>query len=274
MQQQFERLNFVLGEMRDRMDHQEAAIRNLQGGRDRRRRDRRVENEYENEGDSEDEEDLASEVGSGRHRRVRRERGHEWNPGDRPMILLVYKESYLNLDETNKSLPSLGVSLLQEFEDVFPEEMPNELPPIKGIEHQIDFVPGATIPNQPAYRSNPEETKELQRQVEDLMSKGYVRESMSPCAVPVLLVPKKDGTWRMCVDCRAINNITVKIRGRILLRRGGMMGTKLGLALKILYKFQMGQLQDQEPRRSRKQCKDWCNPLGMKLARAQQSKWV
>jgi hypothetical protein len=131
---------------------------------------------------------------------------------DRPMILLVYKESYLNLDKTNKSLPSLAVSLLQEFEDVFLEEMPNELPPIRGIEHQINFVPGAAIPNRPAYRSNPEETKELQRQVEDLMSKGYVRESKSPCAVPVLLVPKKDGTWRMCVDCRAINNITVKYR--------------------------------------------------------------
>ncbi|KAG2411212.1 hypothetical protein I3760_Q021100 [Carya illinoinensis] len=62
------------------------------------------------------------------------------------------------------------------------------------------------------YRSNPNETKELQRQVEDLMSKGYVRESMSPCAVPVLLVPKKDGTWRMCIDCRAVNSITVKYR--------------------------------------------------------------
>ncbi|KAK1550727.1 hypothetical protein Q3G72_023767 [Acer saccharum] len=83
---------------------------------------------------------------------------------------------------------------------------------LKGIEHQIDFVPGAPIPNRPAYRSNPEETKELQRQVSELMEKGYVRESMSPCAVPVLLVPKKDGTWRMCVDCRAINNITVKYR--------------------------------------------------------------
>ena len=104
---------------------------------------------------------------------------------DRPMIRLVYKESYLNLDETNKSLPSLTVSLLQEFEDVFPEEMPNELPPIRVIEHQIDFVPGAAIPNRPAYRSNPEETNELQRQVEDLMNKGYVRESMSPCAVQI-----------------------------------------------------------------------------------------
>jgi hypothetical protein len=57
-------------------------------------------------------------------------------------------------------------------------------------------------------------------------------------------------------------------------RGDGLMGTKVGLVLKILCKFQMGQLQDQEPRRSRKQCKDWCNPLGMKLARAQQSKWV
>ena len=88
--------------------------------------------------------------------------------------------------------------LLQEYEDVFPNDVPSGLPPIRGIEHQIDFVPGATIPNRPAYRSNPEKTKELQRQVEELLTKGHVRESMNPCAVPVLLVPKKDGTWRMC----------------------------------------------------------------------------
>ena len=84
--------------------------------------------------------------------------------------------------------------LLQEFKDVFPEEIPSGLPPIKGIEHQIDLVLGASIPNKPAYKSNPEESKELQRQVEELMSKGYISESMSPCAVPILLVPKKDKT--------------------------------------------------------------------------------
>lgn len=126
------------------------------------------------------------------------------------MVLLVFKESYLTFDDINHSLSSVVNSLLQEFEDVFSEEMPIGLPPIS--EHQIDFEPGAVIPNRPAYRSNPEVTKELQRQVIELMSKGYVRESMSPCAVPVLLVPKKDGNWRMCVDCRAINNITVKYR--------------------------------------------------------------
>jgi hypothetical protein len=131
---------------------------------------------------------------------------------NQPIFVLLYKEACFNTNKLDESLPSIVVSLLQEYEDVFPNDVPSGLPPIRGIEHQIDFVPGVTIPNRPTYRSNLEETKELQRQVEELMAKGHMRESMSPCAVPVLLVPKKDGTWRMCVDCRAINNITVKYR--------------------------------------------------------------
>ncbi|KAH0660316.1 hypothetical protein KY289_029064 [Solanum tuberosum] len=100
----------------------------------------------------------------------------------------------------------------ENFDDVFPDDTPKGLPPLRGIEHQIDIVPGSQLPNRPAYRRNTEETKELQRQVEELLEKGFVRERMSPCSVPVLLVPKMDGTWRMCVDCRAINKITVKYR--------------------------------------------------------------
>ncbi|XP_072081028.1 uncharacterized protein [Arachis hypogaea] len=103
---------------------------------------------------------------------------------------------------------SLGKKSIGEFGDVFSDEMPPSLPSSRGIEHQIDFVPGSSIPNWQAYRTNPKETKELQRQVEDLLAKGFVRESMSPCAVLVLLVPKKDGSWRMRVDCRAVNKIT------------------------------------------------------------------
>ncbi|KAA0032636.1 Transposon Ty3-I Gag-Pol polyprotein [Cucumis melo var. makuwa] len=80
-----------------------------------------------------------------------------------------------------------------EFNDMFPhEDAPTGLPPLRGIEHQIDFIPGATLPNMAAYRTNPTETKEIQRQVEELMDKVYIRESMSPCSVPVILVPKKD----------------------------------------------------------------------------------
>jgi hypothetical protein len=81
---------------------------------------------------------------------------------------------------------------------------------VRGIEHKIDFIPGASLPNRVMYRTNPDETKEIQRQVQDLLDRGYIRESLSSCFVPVLLVPKKDGTWHLCVDCRAINNITIR----------------------------------------------------------------
>lgn len=120
---------------------------------------------------------------------------------------LVVKESMAStpIDQTL-------ADLLGEFNDVFPEELPRGLPPLRGIEHAIDLIPGDPLPNKPAYRCDPEASKELQRQIEELIEKGYVRGSMSPCAVPALLVPKKDRTWRMCIDSRAVNNITIKYR--------------------------------------------------------------
>ena len=91
---------------------------------------------------------------------------------------------------------NLKVYLLK---DIFPKEGPIGLPPFRGIEHQIDLVPGASLPNRAAYRTNPQETKEIESQVQELLEKGWVQKSLSPCVVFVLLVPKKDGSGECVV---------------------------------------------------------------------------
>ncbi|XP_016570884.1 uncharacterized protein LOC107868744 [Capsicum annuum] len=109
-----------------------------------------------------------------------------------PMLLLAH---VLNANPSTSPIPSFISNVLQKFDDVFPRELPQGLPPLREIEHQIDLVQGSQLPNKPTYRSNPTNTNELQWQVEDLLNKGYIKKSMSPCAVPVLLVSKKDGMW-------------------------------------------------------------------------------
>lgn len=76
---------------------------------------------------------------------------------------------------------------------------------MRKIQHCIDFVPGTVILNMVAYRTSPKEYEELQRQINKLVAKGLICESISPCAVPTLLELKKDGTWRMFIDSRATN---------------------------------------------------------------------
>ncbi|RDX91862.1 Retrovirus-related Pol polyprotein from transposon 17.6, partial [Mucuna pruriens] len=124
------------------------------------------------------------------------------------LFVLLYKDVYFT-NEFHSSFPCEIKFLLQEITDVFSDEVPHGLPPLRGIEHQINLVPTCPIPNRPAYRTNPEETTEIQKQVNELLQKGFARESLSPCFVPVILVPKKDGTWCISIDSRAINKITV-----------------------------------------------------------------
>jgi len=80
-----------------------------------------------------------------------------------PFFVLLHKEVLLSTTDLPSLLPSVVLDLLQNFEDVFLDEVPAGLPPLRGIEHQIDLVPGTSLPNRPAYRTNPEETKEIQR---------------------------------------------------------------------------------------------------------------
>ncbi|KAL6336445.1 hypothetical protein AAG906_014617 [Vitis piasezkii] len=104
------------------------------------------------------------------------------------------------------------VELLNDFSDIAPADPPSELPPLYNIQHSIDFMSGSQLSNLPAYHTNPIEYAELKKQVEELLSKGFICESLSPYAVPAILTPKKDSSWRMCVDSCAINKITIKYR--------------------------------------------------------------
>ena len=90
------------------------------------------------------------------------------------------------------------LSLLSDYGDVISDNVPQELLPIRQISYQIDLILGASLPNKVAHRMTPTEIDELNRQVQELLRKGLIQESLSPCVVPIVLAPKKDGEWK-CV---------------------------------------------------------------------------
>ncbi|GKD57691.1 putative reverse transcriptase domain-containing protein, partial [Tanacetum coccineum] len=103
------------------------------------------------------------------------------------------------------------VPIVRDFPEVFPEDLPG-LPPTRQVEFQIDLVPGAAPVARAPYRLAPSEMKELSEQLKELSDKGFIRPSSSPWGAPVLFVKKKDGSFRMCIDYRELNKLTVKNR--------------------------------------------------------------
>ncbi|GKE58231.1 putative reverse transcriptase domain-containing protein [Tanacetum coccineum] len=103
------------------------------------------------------------------------------------------------------------VPIVQDFLEVFPEDLPG-IPPTRQVEFQIDLIPGAAPVAHAPYRLAPSEMKELVDQLKELSDKGFIRPSSSPWGAPILFVKKKDGSFRMCIDYRELNKLTVKNR--------------------------------------------------------------
>ncbi|XP_071678359.1 uncharacterized protein [Lolium perenne] len=101
------------------------------------------------------------------------------------------------------------VPVVCEYPDVFPEELPG-MPPDRDIEFIIELIPGTAPIAQRPYRMNPQELIELKKQLDDMLAKGLIRPSASPWGSPVIFVDKSDGTIRLCVDYRRLNDVTIK----------------------------------------------------------------
>jgi hypothetical protein len=98
--------------------------------------------------------------------------------------------------------------VVTQYDEMFKE--PKGLPPKRGIQHEIQLQQDCPLPNIGMYRMSVMENAEIKKQIQELLDKGVIVPSSSPCGSPIVLVPKKDGTWRMCVDFRALKKITVK----------------------------------------------------------------
>ncbi|CAI7833834.1 unnamed protein product [Closterium sp. NIES-54] len=133
-------------------------------------------------------------------------------------------------------LPPAIQKLIEEFEDVLPDDLPDQLSPYRTHQHEIIEKPGSKPTFRAPYRLSPTELANMKKQIEYLLDKGLIRPSTSPYGAPVLFTPKPDGSLRMCIDYRALNKQTIKNKYPIpriddLLDqlRGAIVFSKLGL---------------------------------------------
>lgn len=129
----------------------------------------------------------------------------KWNKGNDVWALVVIQP---RTEAVPSSTPAAVQAVLDQFAEVFAE--PTTLPPSRPYDHAIALKSDATPFNARPYRYSPEHKTEIERQVRSMLKAGIICPSMSPFASPVLLVLKKDGSWRFCIDYRRLNELTVK----------------------------------------------------------------
>ena len=115
----------------------------------------------------------------------------------------------VKLNPTGKNQDTQEPDWLSEYADVFPEEL-TDLPPVREVDHAIELVPGAQPVAKRPYKMSVPESIELKEQLTQLLDQGFIQPSVSPWSTPVLFNRKKDGTLRLCIDYRGLNQVTVK----------------------------------------------------------------
>src|ERR1044072_7306329 len=125
---------------------------------------------------------------------------------DGVVVVMLYSSTEVRGKAKSGELP-----IVNEFPEVFPEDV-SELPPEREVEFAIDLTPGTSPVSMAPYRMSASELSELKKQLEELLEKKFIRPSVSPWGAPVLLVKKKEGSMRLCVDYRQLNKVTIKNR--------------------------------------------------------------
>jgi hypothetical protein len=125
-----------------------------------------------------------------------------------PVVIVKGVANRVNVNQLDASQGS-EVPVANEFPDVFPEELPG-MPLDRDIEFVIELKPGTSPIYKTPYRMATPELAELKEHIEELLEKGFIHSSSSPWGAPVIFVPNKDGTQRLCVDYHALNEVTIK----------------------------------------------------------------
>ncbi|GKB57051.1 putative reverse transcriptase domain-containing protein, partial [Tanacetum coccineum] len=131
--------------------------------------------------------------------------------GDRRCPIFLAHVTTKDTEDKSKEKRLEDVLIIHDFPDVFPEDL-SGLPPTRQVEFQINLIPGAAPVARAPYRLAPSEMKELSEQLKELSDKGFIRPSFLPWGAPVLFVKKKDRSFRMFIDYRELNKLTVKNR--------------------------------------------------------------
>jgi hypothetical protein len=131
-----------------------------------------------------------------------------WHKGNEIWAVALLQQVTPELKVVTGQVPECVQEVLDQFKEVF--KTPDSLPPSREYDHTISLLPGTTPVNVRPYRYSPLQKDEIERQVQEMLQAGTITRSVSPFASPVLLVKKKDGSWRFCVDYRKLNDITVK----------------------------------------------------------------